>query len=63
MIHTPIHQAKNKLKTIVVMPACNAEATLGKTISEIPFDCVLGSRIRSRRKALSGGIPFYKYIE
>ena len=29
-----------KLKTIVVMPAYNAEATLEKTISDIPFDHV-----------------------
>jgi len=25
-------------------------------------DCVLGSRIRTRKEALSGGMPFYKYI-
>ena len=29
-----------KLKTIIVMPAYNAEATLEKTISDIPFDYV-----------------------
>lgn len=26
------------------------------------FDVMLGSRIRSRREALAGGMPFYKYI-
>lgn len=26
------------------------------------FDVVLGSRIRSRREALSGGMPLYKYV-
>ncbi len=25
-------------------------------------DCVLGSRIRTRNEALSGGMPFYKYV-
>jgi len=29
-----------KLKTIVVMPGYNAEATLRKTISDIPFDFI-----------------------
>ncbi|MEI7688598.1 MAG: glycosyltransferase family 2 protein [Candidatus Nomurabacteria bacterium] len=30
----------NKLKVIVVMPAYNAEATLAKTIGDIPFDYI-----------------------
>jgi glycosyltransferase involved in cell wall biosynthesis len=25
-------------------------------------DCVLGSRIRTRKEALAGGMPFYKYV-
>ena len=31
-------------------------------IREDYFDVVLGSRIRTRREALAGGMPFYKYI-
>ena len=31
-------------------------------ISEGRFDVMLGSRIRSRREALAGGMPLYKYL-
>lgn len=35
---------------------------LTKPILEGKFDVMLGSRIRSRREALNGGMPLYKYI-
>lgn len=35
---------------------------LVRPIIEDQFDIMLGSRIRSRKEALSGGMPFYKYI-
>lgn len=33
-----------------------------KPIRDGRFDLMLGSRIRSRRETLNGGMPFYKYI-
>lgn len=35
---------------------------LVKPILENRFDIMLGSRIRSRKEALEGGMPFYKYL-
>ena len=61
-------EALKEKPDIVVMihPDYQYDATLtGDLIQPIVdgrFDIMLGSRIRSRREALEGGMPFYKYI-
>jgi glycosyltransferase involved in cell wall biosynthesis len=50
MIH-PDYQYDAKLTEYLVQP-----------ITDGYFDIMLGSRIRSRREALAGGMPLYKYI-
>lgn len=50
MLH-PDHQYDGKLIEKLILP-----------IKEGEFDIMLGSRIRTRREALKGGMPMYKYI-
>lgn len=65
---TCYREALKEKPDIVVMihPDYQYDATLiGELIQPIVdgrFDIMLGSRIRSRREALEGGMPFYKYI-
>jgi len=65
---TCYRQALKRGADIVVMihPDYQYDATLtGEMISPIidgRFDIVLGSRIRTRAEALSGGMPVYKYV-
>ena len=51
---------------VLVHPDYQYDATLTgdlvKPIVDGRFDIMLGSRIRSRREALSGGMPLYKYL-
>ena len=51
---------------IMIHPDYQYDATLAadliKPIVEHRFDIMLGSRIRSRSEALSGGMPLYKYV-
>ncbi len=61
-------EALRRKADIIVMihPDYQYDATLTgdivKPIIEGRFDIMLGSRIRSRREALAGGMPLYKYI-
>lgn len=61
-------QALKRKGTIIVMihPDYQYDATLtGELIRPIQtgrFDIVLGSRVRSRKETLEGGMPLYKYI-
>ncbi len=61
-------QALKKGGEIIVMihPDYQYDATLTKhliePILEGRFDIMLGSRIRTREEALSGGMPLYKYL-
>lgn len=50
MIH-PDYQYDSSLTGEIVMP-----------IKDHRFDIILGSRIRTRKEALDGGMPLYKYI-
>lgn len=65
---TCYRQALRKAADIIVMihPDYQYDATLTgylvQPIMEGRVDIMLGSRIRSRREALAGGMPFYKYI-
>lgn len=60
--------AYNENADIVVMihPDYQYDSTLTEEIInpilQNRFDVMLGSRIRTRREALDGGMPFYKYI-
>jgi len=51
---------------VMVHPDYQYDATLTgdlvKPIIDGRFDIMLGSRIRSRREALAGGMPLYKYL-
>ncbi len=51
---------------VMVHPDYQYDATLTgdlvKPIIDGRFDIMLGSRIRSRKEALSGGMPLYKYL-
>lgn len=51
---------------VMIHPDYQYDATLTeymiKPIADGLFDVMLGSRIRSRKEALAGGMPFYKYI-
>lgn len=51
---------------VMIHPDYQYDATLTdyliQPILEDRFDIMLGSRIRSRREALNGGMPLYKYI-
>ncbi|KKR32337.1 MAG: B-glycosyltransferase, glycosyltransferase family 2 protein [Candidatus Gottesmanbacteria bacterium GW2011_GWC2_39_8] len=51
---------------VMIHPDYQYDATLTadliKPIIENRFDIMLGSRIRSRKEALAGGMPLYKYI-
>jgi len=51
---------------VMIHPDYQYDATLTgelvKPITEGRFDIMLGSRIRSRREALAGGMPLYKYL-
>lgn len=51
---------------VMVHPDYQYDATLtGELIKPIldgRFDIMLGSRVRSRREVLEGGMPFYKYL-
>lgn len=51
---------------IMIHPDYQYDATLTgdliKPITDGRFDIMLGSRIRSRNEAISGGMPLYKYI-
>lgn len=51
---------------VMIHPDYQYDATLAadliKTIVDGRFDIMLGSRIRSRREALEGGMPLYKYL-
>lgn len=61
-------QALKRGGDIIVMihPDYQYDATLTgyliQPIREGRYDIMLGSRIRSRKEALSGGMPFYKYV-
>lgn len=61
-------EALNRGAEIIVMihPDYQYDATLIgeliKPILEKRFDIMLGSRIRSRKEALAGGMPLYKYV-
>jgi len=61
-------EALRKKADIIVMihPDYQYDATLTsdivKPIIDNRFDIMLGSRIRSRKEALAGGMPLYKYI-
>jgi glycosyltransferase involved in cell wall biosynthesis len=61
-------EALKEKPDIVVMihPDYQYDATLTgeliKPILDNRFDVMLGSRIRSRKEALEGGMPFYKYL-
>ncbi len=61
-------QALKRKADIIVMihPDYQYDATLTgylvQPILENRFDIMLGSRIRSRKEALAGGMPLYKYI-
>lgn len=61
-------KALEKGADIVVMihPDYQYDATLTrdliKPILDRRFDIMLGSRIRTRQEALSGGMPYYKYL-
>ncbi|MBM3282889.1 glycosyltransferase family 2 protein [Candidatus Gottesmanbacteria bacterium] len=65
---TCYHEALNRDADIVVMihPDYQYDAALTnyliQPILEGRFDIMLGSRIRSRKEALAGGMPLYKYI-
>ncbi|MCL4338808.1 glycosyltransferase family 2 protein [Patescibacteria group bacterium] len=65
---TCYREALRKNADIIVMihPDYQYDATLTKylvqPIIDGKFDIMLGSRIRSRKEALSGGMPLYKYI-
>lgn len=51
---------------VMIHPDYQYDATLTselvKPLLAGRFDIMLGSRIRSRRQALAGGMPFYKYV-
>ena len=51
---------------VMIHPDYQYDATLTDEliapVAASRFDIMLGSRIRSRREALSGGMPYYKYI-
>jgi glycosyltransferase involved in cell wall biosynthesis len=51
---------------VMIHPDYQYDATLTKELTQLiknkRFDIMLGSRIRSRKEALSGGMPLYKYI-
>lgn len=61
-------EALKRKPDIIVMlhPDYQYDATLigelVKPIIDSRFDIMLGSRIRSRAEALTGGMPFYKYL-
>src|SRR3989338_6102780 len=61
-------EALRRCADIIVMihPDYQYDATLTghlvQPILEDRYDIMLGSRIRSRREALAGGMPLYKYI-
>lgn len=65
---TCYHEALKSRADIIVMihPDYQYDATLipdlVKPIIDGRFDIMLGSRIRSRKEALAGGMPAYKYI-
>lgn len=65
---TCYQQALMRGADIIVMihPDYQYDATLTgyliQPIIEGRYDIMLGSRIRSRQEAISGGMPFYKYI-
>ena len=65
---TCYQEALNRRGGIIVMihPDYQYDATLTydliKPIIEGHFDIMLGSRIRTRKEALDGGMPLYKYI-
>jgi glycosyltransferase involved in cell wall biosynthesis len=51
---------------VMIHPDYQYDSSLtGKLIEPIKekrFDCMLGSRIRTRQEVLEGGMPFYKYV-
>lgn len=57
---------KNPDVVVMIHPDYQYDATLTgdlvKPILEDKFDIVLGSRIRTRKEALKGGMPLYKYL-
>ena len=57
---------KNADIVIMIHPDYQYDSSLAseliRPIQDGRFEIMLGSRIRSRREALQGGMPFYKYI-